>query len=1165
MPRPATLHFHFRPRSTVVKTKGADDFLSRSYEVACNGQTKVVDWNPSDKESLIRMQEVLERFTAGCAQFDDIAWIAPRLRKFLACNGALGRVPSARERGKITEIEFSSHADASLLLTNIPWEATALTVGELSNSPPVALHQLMAGLPLVRVVPGDKSDIIPDSRLRALYCISNPTRVGVSKFDAESFKSIMETVFGQFPMIDVRASRVRADLPSSGVALAEIRDFRPHVFFFVGHGDSGHRGENWPALCFEKWVDASEFAECLLSTRRTFLASLICCDMTRDSGAQSGAYVLTKSGIPNVLAMQGNIQATFARSYLEHFLSTLLVSCSVSLAGSNGRIASAGKALDTAQTLFPSIFRSKGNPSNLFTKTIARYRDEVIRLAQRVSAPRSFLSRPNLEQTVREALETQGLVHVSGGLGSGKTTLLAQVIHDRLASGEKPPARPIFYVTCDTPEYATGALSVVTRRVKHLLEKHNALLPEEGILEEVGPEAFATFLDHKRLILVLDNVLMGSGASDSSDWKRFLGAAREMKMSLVLVAESSSDSDLWNDVRNILVDAFSDAETEVFVSRFMPNYSGKWKRIYKSTGGLPLLLDALRLQVQNRSLRGLYEPGVKDGSLRIADTYVNRILRQLLPKEVQTLCNLCWLPRPTTKQIVGEFFDCTRNRRGLQSLVRVGILRTAVIDGTEQWDIPGAIVQSLGRVCAPRVKRAAKLLTDQLERSLPKGDRAISRYLKSMGERVGGLALLGCMQRAYIAQREFAKASAIPVLASKEGLLSESRWELFAAVLPEMRKGGDFAFLLSAGEVAQAIGKQKETKEILDSIAVEKLTPYYRIQYLKLRAAMLKDTKQHEGLGEILALYAEAIALCEQARSGEVRDGDASEADWTGLLCDLLQGRLNALSFLQGQTSEALHNEIEKLRFLEGRSPAFAYSLCLVVECELNLDERAINWNRVAENLLEARELLRGSRDDRILSQLDYLYGQYLGRKPTPELKDAVKAYRRAEEAAKRSGEPRRLARARRRWVELEWRSLARLKPTKACELLEEVIPPLEAQLQDSLGARMLERIYTLRAEIGGTLPQDPTDKFLRKACLAAASPMLLANSDHERLVRALIRYLDVMKTQEDFTGAQQLVHEMRRVLKERLRVEPIVNDPWKVRESLVDKMNEGNKEGKWA
>src|SRR5262249_19050959 len=156
--------------------------------------------------------------------------------------------------------------------------------------------------------------------------------------------------------------------------------------------------------------------------------------------------------------------------------------------------------------------------------------------------------------------------------------------------------------------------------------------------------------------------------------------------------------------------------------------------------------------------------------------YVKKIVRLLLTSEVQTLCNFCWLPAPTSRELAEEFVDSTSNRRGLRALKRVGVLRTIRVDGVEQCDIPGAVIGAVRKVCTNRVKRGARLLTARLEDRLPGTVKAKRQYFKKTAERPGGLALLTALQRAYLEQGSILRAAAIPVLASEGGATNEARW-----------------------------------------------------------------------------------------------------------------------------------------------------------------------------------------------------------------------------------------------------------------------------------------------------------------------------------------------------------------------------------------------------
>lgn len=1143
-----TARFHFSriPEST-GGAGSANSFLTSAYAVRCGRKTVRAKWGPNDLETLDRIEGVLADFAQGRSQLADVLWIAPILGVFLTGDGLFKEAIDTP-----LCIELTADKEAAPLLTNVPWEMTSLLDEELPERPENLLQRLLGKYPLKRLVRGARGTHVADSRLRAFYCISNPTRSDVSTFDAPGFQSAMDVVFRQFSMIEVRASLMQMSGPSVAVALAEIRDFRPHIFVFVGHGDTGDRGSKSPALCFERWVDISEVADCLVSTKRTFLSALICCDLTRENGAGSGAYQLVQKGIPAVLAMQGDIRADFAQTYLGNFLASLLIGYSVPVAAADSRIASGNNTEKVLQSFLPTVFCNERASIDTLESTVGQYRTEMARLAQKIPLRRNYFSRPSLEKSVVDACQSCGLVRVCGGFGCGKTTLLGQVLRRRLADSREVALRPVFYLSCDDSESGRMGLSHVVQQIKKFLREHRALLSDGPSLDEPLTALFWRAVDARGAIVVLDNVSLVV-RRDEPGWEAFTAGASDMKKSLLVVVDGGAP-DSTDGVAAVTIGRFSEDETRAYVQTYMPRNFKNWRGIHQSTGGLPLFLDSLRITYGNRGLLRLPRLREEAGPDATADGYVKQILRLLLSTEVQTLCNFCLLPSITSMELAAKFLDSTRRGRGLLALKRVGVLRTVAIDGIAYGDVPEVIVQALTRVCTRRVRSAAVLISDRFEAGLPARSAAIPRYVRSIADRPGGLALLGCVQRAYMQRGKLLQATSIPMLAAQGGLASEARWNLFEPVLEEASKAGDSPFLLAAVDLAQSIGKQHEVERILGEIAGEKLTPFYRAKFLKIRAALLKDVGQHEAVPEIKRLYDEAIPLCERGLSGAISDPDAIDADWRELLKELLNNRLNTLAFLEGAPWQLINKDLERLKELEGDSPGFAYSLCSVVEKELRAKERSVDWESVVKKLLEAKSLLKSSNDHRIWTQWFYLYGDYLRQKPEPELKVAAQSYRRAERAGQQAGEQRRVARARLQWVDLEWRSLGELKPDKACELLEEVIPALESQLRDSLSLRVLERICTLRAEIGRTLPQDPTNAFLLKACRVGANSTLRAVPDRRRLIEALGRYLDALKEQQNFVGAQEFVHEFATVLKERLGIEPALNDPWAVRAALSAK-----------
>jgi hypothetical protein len=355
----------------------------------------------------------------------------------------------------------------------------------------------------------------------------------------------------------------------------------------------------------------------------------------------------------------------------------------------------------------------------------------------------------------------------------------------------------------------------------------------------------------------------------------------------------------------------------------------------------------------------------------------------------------------------------------------------------------------------------------------------------------------------------------------------------------------ELPFRLRAAELAQGLGRAKECEQILGAIPKERLTPYYGVKFLKVLAALWKDTKQHAGISEILGLYENSVPMARMGLAGRLRDRDAKPRDWKKMLAELLHDRLMVRAFLEHAPREAIMADLEELKGLLDDSPEFGNELCLVAEYELKAPKQEIEWNAIEHRLLEAKRLLQAKGYDRYLSQCLYFYGEYLRRRPDPKPVDAAKAYREAGNMASRVGDHRRVGRAVRKWVALEWRMLKTLKATEGSEALDKAIAPLADRWEEALSMRVLERLYTLRAEIGKDLPVDPTKEFLMLACQAADQPVLQASSDNLRYGRAVRRYFGELKKAGNFAEAQQFLHNSQNSIRKRLGLQPTVSDPW--------------------
>jgi hypothetical protein len=1166
------LQFHFcRTGDAPGKT-----FLHRSYEITCNGAQDTVDLSLGGKETSQILTQVLEIFSQGRLTLAGAEWLAQLLRRCIAGKkGALeSKITQAFRRG-IVGIELSAKRDSVSLLTNIPWEITALVANSSSNGRP-ELRRFFAQYPVTRLIQGKPPESMPQGRLRVYYCIANPSHRDVDLFKGEEFRNGLETIFRQLPMIDAKASQMEMGDPSARLALQEISEFRPHIFIFIGHGDSSQKKSTRPQLLFEKWIDLEEIAQGLLKAGSALLAMLICCDMTRRNdaiGSWSGAHRLAQMGVPGIVAMQGDVEPDFAQVFTEQLIVNLLKGVPVSRAVSKSRDAGSHRRTEMLQAFLPAVFTNENAPPDLIRETLRDYRDAMAGLSQELSDPRIYLKRPALEEHIAQLFHERGLRIIAGGYGYGKTSLISRVIRGRRTGSNKVPVRPVFYLGCDQPNFSSASPDPLFQLIGQALDKAAALLSQKDPIDEKGdlltaasPGSFFTTLDRKNVIVVVDNFRFPKNKEQRDLWGKVFRAAAMMKETL-LILSASVPGQILADVPPadmVRVAPFSLDETRAFLEQFVPSYammarhhSGLDRRIYRRTGGIPQFLNLIRLNAQETSpsLGSMVPRGLLSG--HVADAYLRKIAPLLSKEEINCLFRLCWLSKMTSFELAREYLDPSAQKNAVRALERMGIAKITMLDGAEFCYVPTAIRQAVRHSMPLQLKQAASWITVQFESYLPEDDNEIGKFFRYIARRAGGLALLDCVQRAYIATGEAPKAAAIATLADSSRLDNRAIYALYHSVLENARPK-DPTFYLRAAELAQLVGHQSETLSILKRIVNRAgpsvhnknsgaaLTPYYRVQYLKILATIMKDTKQHAAIPQLRRIYEKAIPLAKKGVAGKLVDKEASEENWKSLLSDLLHGRLTVRAFLDHSPMKMIMADLEELKQLMGHRPEFADELCLVAEYELKAPDKQIDWSGVAGKLLEAQELLEGSGLDRSLAQCLYFYGEYLRRKPRPRLKEARDAYRESEKAASRAGEARRVGRARRKWVELEWRLLRALKAEKACALLEEAIHPLRGSTNDALTLRVLERLYTLRAEIGSEVPHDATDKFLLRACQAGAAPVLQAKSDQERFGKALRRYLDALEQEQNFRGAQAFLERYMRAIQQKLGLTPDLDDPWK-------------------
>src|SRR5262249_29674763 len=134
--------------------------------------------------------------------------------------------------------------------------------------------------------------------------------------------------------------------------------------------------------------------------------------------------------------------------------------------------------------------------------------------------------------------------------------------------------------------------------------------------------------------------------------------------------------------------------------------------IHKWAGGSPLFLTALvrfRSQLAERAIRG--GQSVRGRLSVVADTYIKKVVAGgLSTKELQTLCNLCYVPRAASVGWCQRLLDETKDQDAIPKLMEIGLLE----DGGENSAlcyVPKAKAQAVRRVFPTRFRASARRIT----------------------------------------------------------------------------------------------------------------------------------------------------------------------------------------------------------------------------------------------------------------------------------------------------------------------------------------------------------------------------------------------------------------------------------------------------------------------
>lgn len=1174
------LRIKFSQGQSVPAGLSAVDFLSFGYRFVFNDKLEcTVRWQSAEQDQFRRH---LADFASGTLDEEAVRWTASVLQKFIfpsSCN------PEEKYRfldNGDSEIRLTAAAKVRTILTNVPWEMTYVTAGANPRNGSL-FGSTLGRYAMARIARGRAPKAVADGQIRALYCISNPAHPLLRSFQADEYQNALESVFRGFPVIDKR-DMLSDHKPSWDKTEATIAAVRPHLFILIGHGQSA----SGPELLFEnRWVPVSRLAEALAATKSNVLAVLVCCDQVRISenpGAQSGAISLVEEGIPGVVAMQGMIDPPVAEVFLKTFLNHLLIRPSVAIAAAAGR----QEALRTSlQGFLPTVFlNEKGTPS-FFSNVLGRYKQGLQPLINLLPDSKPDLERREPEIQLGEAFDKTGVVLVKGGLGTGKTHLISKIARQRL-TGLSVPARPIFYVACDRLVDGGTMRRTVFRELAKRFGSSTKLLPQSVPLAVDDAASIVAGIEGRRIIVVLDGFSGNQRKADWESWTKLFDYASGMQKSLfVVIAKAGSSMEISSSLE-ISVPSFRVSETSQYLRNYVPKLAGSYQRIHRWSGGSPLFLDALRRfqkDLGGQAIRGKISR--KGGPRQMADTYVQRVTGLLSSEELQTLCNLCRVPRPAPIALCERFLDETKNKVAIDRLIAIGIAETSGDEAHPLCSVSGGKAQAVRRAQPARFRAGAALLVDHFQAWLEDQSDLEDAIAKLMTQ-PGGAAILQGLQAAYLDMKQEMMAVTLATMANVPGANEDEIWALYAAgigaatlslktVVAERKPGSRkiLSFLLRAAELAQTVGRHDDCKSLLadlDSLLSPNAKPskksrngnqpsdsfgnyYDRALFLKTKAARLKDMEQDKALPEINRSYAEAIAIARQGMAGTLKDEGATLAEWKDLLLEILQERLNTRIFLEHAAHEELEADIHELEGSGGESRHLGLVLCKLAERELQQDDKSVNWSIAQENLVRAKGILTKTADALTQSYCLYQYAQYLRRlRPNPEAASAIENYAKAEALGRQGGDPRRAGLAMRRRVKLLWQQHALDDIDDVSSQIGDLISDLERRTGDSLTLRVLERLYSLRAEISRGRLGETTERYLYGACRASADPLLSAKTDVEHCGRAFHRYLQFLNETRRFDVAETFVMDFSDTLTGKLHLDLKSKNPWTVCDLLAEK-----------
>lgn len=1069
-------------------------------------------------------------FPTGKIDFEMIKSAAPLLRSILGAERFAGTI----EGSELLELFAESPIPA---LTDVPWEAAARNEHLFQTTQAKLFEQLLASLPVCRVISGTPVAIEGDGfRPRLLLLISNPPGIGGGALQVAQIRNACQQVLKEYPAFHIRIVGPTATWAAVAPIIVQ---FEPTVLVVAAHGSSNPQGGG-PTLAFVREHDqfavdrvpVDELADCLARAGTCRIVALIACDLVRAS-EKSGAIQLVKHGVPEVVAMQGSIDQLVARPFLARLLGELLAGQTVPLAAAAAR----RSVCESAHAIFPTVFRAASlttgagplaDLSTLYARALAT-------LDARVAVSSPFLLREALEMSVRGILESEGVALVSGGFGNGTSTLLRRSISSSLRERRN---RPILYLDCDRRLADESLGEWMAREFADATRAHSILRPKSApdfIGKALSAEEMGTWAAESEISLVIDNLPHRPTESETTFLKMLMASFGGPDRHAVLVlAVRGPLATLTDQPLSIVVPPFSSDEVGEYAEQFLPDADAQ--ALYQRTGGTPLLLD-----LDRRMTRGANRTGEPRNEEMLPE-YLDRLQDFLSVPAREAAVRLVQFNQPLDQRLILEFVTPDLGA-ALDELIEVGLALSF-----EQQNVTWILV--------PQRKRSGFLIAGAPSAQAKLAELFTQRYEAASLEVVRQVADLGGageylrFLQEVLAQIDRLDVSIdIPFQAQGTKLPARELFVLFETAVKlfgiERQEVPDV--LIAAARAALVVGRLDRAEEWLEELPAS-LSLQNECEALALRVILAKDRQQTEGIAEVLAYQARILELTAEV-------GDPADAEWQRVRRETVFDTLPALLFLIGEPADSMARSLAP-SLSKFTADERAQLLATFAEREMREPPEQRQWNQIAEWVTEAAALLTRKSDSRAKGYVLYQCARYLAKRLEPQIHEAHELFEQSRAAAEHAGEARRQGLALLRLGELE-AAHAELRaaqpadwPQQRLQELDALAVDLREASSDSLSMRVLGRLQQWGAA------HEPHAEQRRDRLIQAARALgmsaLSSRSDKRRFAEVCVKALDAeLGIGGRFLAAQRFLASLRFDIAQKLNISVPMDSPSKAREAI--------------